>query len=154
MTTDDRNITRPRRNPSGGQTEATTITQEVMNAPTLPILLFGFAILKDIFDLFDFTLIGIVLTTAFSIFVWSAVAFWLIGKRKAVVSYILNRRKMKTTALIVADFIPFVKIFSGATLFILMIHKAEKQMAEKSQTNAQAVLGSFGSKSSITRRKN
>ena len=153
MANDDRNITRQRRNLSGEQTETNTTTQEVVNTPTMPIILLPLAIVKDLLDLLDFTLLGIILTTIFSICVWTAVAFWLIGKRKAVVSYILNRRKMKSAALIAADFIPFVKIFSGATLFILMIHKAEKQLALKSQSDAQNMSNSLKNSPSITRRK-
>jgi hypothetical protein len=98
--------------------------------PQFPTVMLTLALLKDLFDAVDATLILIVLTTVLS-FVISLVLFlWILGKmgggwwkRK-----IIKKLWVKWGIATVIEFIPLGKIIPATTIFVLMVHYDESKI--------------------------
>lgn len=89
--------------------------------PSFPLFLFAFAILKDILDLAELTIIGIIIswfvTAIFVVIVW----FWCLGKVGSIKKIVI-RRLLMVAAL---SLIPIIGLFPEASLFILWVHFRE-----------------------------
>lgn len=107
---------------------------DVLNNPPdpvhFPIFIFALSVTKDIIDMFDLTLIGIVVTTLFSVFATITIFFWMFGKvkgkwwKKKILRYLIRR----SIIMICVEIMPFVKMIPTTTIFVFMAHYKEKKI--------------------------
>ena len=98
--------------------------------PPFPLFMFIIAILKDLIDIADVTVVGVIITTIVSAIFSVILFFWLFGKvkgqwwKKRVVGWLWKRY----IAVLIIEFIPFLKIAPTMTLFIIMAHRRETKV--------------------------
>lgn len=100
--------------------------------PRFPYIIVALAILKDLLDVGDLSIVGIVLTTAVSFLIAIVLFFWTLGKlsggwwKKKMISWLWKRYILA----IAIEFTPFGKIIPATTIFILMAHYREKRIVK------------------------
>lgn len=106
------------------------LSTKKVELPPFPMFIFVIAILKDLIDIADITLVGVVITTLLSILFSIILFFWLIGKvsgkwwKKKVLNWLWKRY----IAAIIIEFIPFLKIAPVMTIFVIMAHRRETKV--------------------------
>lgn len=128
---------------------------EVLNNPPdpvhFPIFIFVLSVVKDIMDMLDLTLIGIIVTTLFSIFASITIFFWMFGKvkgkwwKKKILRFLIRR----AIIMICAEVLPFIKMIPTTTIFVLMAHYKEKKIVRLMNIALEMMR-----KGGITRRVN
>lgn len=114
-----------------GDVENLLSTKKV-ELPPFPLFMFIIAILKDLIDIADITLVGIIVTTIVSAIFSVILFFWLFGKvsgkwwKKKVVGWLWKRY----VAAIIIEFIPFLKLAPTMTIFIIMAHRRETKVVK------------------------
>lgn len=107
---------------------------DVLNNPPdpvhFPIFIFTLSVTKDALDMLDLTLIGIVVTTLFTIFTSITIFFWMFGKvkgkwwKKKILRFLIRR----SIIMIFGEMLPFIKMIPTTTIFVLMAHYKEKKI--------------------------
>lgn len=132
MPNDDRNIIRQRRGAEEVSIEETT--QTIANVPTaqsFPMFLFTCAVFKDILDIADLTLIGIIFSSIFGFFLYVWIFFWMFGKGGYIKKRIYKRLLIPIIVMPIVEFIPFLKILSSSSLLIVMIYRSERNIVKE-----------------------
>jgi len=112
--------------------------------PTFPAIIFSLALAKDIFDTLDLTIVGIVLTTLFTIFFTMVMVFWMFGKmkgawwKKILITWFWKRFLF----VFIIEMLPWFKIIPTNVIIVLMVHFREKKMV-KALNVALEILHSF-----------
>ncbi|MEK7185641.1 MAG: hypothetical protein AAB726_03395 [Patescibacteria group bacterium] len=106
------------------------IVEDPPEEPNFPYLMLMAAILKDVLDSLDLSIVGIILTTIFSFIFAITMFIWCLGKLKGRFwkKYIIRWLWKRYVVVIIIEFIPFFKIFPIATIFVLMAHHHEKKI--------------------------
>jgi hypothetical protein len=100
--------------------------------PSFPYLITAIAVIKDILDFGDLTLIGVVITTVLSFCISIILFFWILGKmggewwKKKLIQKILIRYGI----VVALEFIPFFKMIPATTIFVLMVHFDETKIVK------------------------
>mgnify|MGYP003385912346 CR=1 FL=1 len=108
------------------------LSTKKVELPPFPLFMFIIAILKDLIDIADLTLVGIIITTIVSVIFSVILFFWLFGKvsgkwwKKKVVGWLWKRY----IAAIIIEFIPFLKLAPTMTIFIIMAHRRETKVVK------------------------
>lgn len=92
-----------------------------LSIPAFPLVIFFIAILKDVLDFAELSIIGILLswiaTIIFALIIW----FWTIGKVGFVKKMIIRRLAL----MIAIALIPVVDLLPEASIFVLWVHLRE-----------------------------
>ncbi len=108
------------------------VTEAPPQVPSFPTLMFGMALVKDMLDVLDFTVIGVIATFLFSIVFAFALALWSLGKisggwwKKILIRKLLVRFAI-TFAI---EMIPFIRIVPTNIVFVLLAHYHETKVAK------------------------
>ena len=114
-----------------GDVENLLSTKKVELSP-FPLFIFIIAILKDAFDIADFTLIGTIFTFFTSIIFGLIIFFWLLGKvsgkwwKRRVLNWLWKRYIL----MLIIEFVPFLKLAPTMTIFIIMAHRRETKVVK------------------------
>lgn len=101
-------------------------------APPFPVVIFIFALLKDLIDTAELTIIGIVITKILTIIFAVILFFWILGKasggwwKKKVIKWLWKRY----VAVIIIELIPIVGLIPANAIFVLMAHKRETKVVK------------------------
>jgi hypothetical protein len=112
-----------------GDVENLLSTKKV-ELPPFPLFMFIIAVLKDLIDIADITLVGVIITTIASVIFSVILFFWLFGKvsgkwwKKRVFKWLWKRY----VAAIIIEFIPFLKIAPTMAIFVIMAHRRETKV--------------------------
>lgn len=91
------------------------------STPSFPLFIFSLAIIKDVMDFAELTIIGIVIKWVVAILFVIVVFLWCLGKAGFIKKLIIKR-----LVLIAAiGLLPFVGLIPEASLFILWMHYRE-----------------------------
>lgn len=108
------------------------VSEPAPQIPSFPNLMFGMALVKDLLDVLDFTIVGAVFTFFFSIVFAFALALWSLGKisggwwKKVLIRKLLVRYAITITL----EMIPFIKIVPANMVFVLLAHYHETKIAK------------------------
>ncbi|TSC86998.1 MAG: hypothetical protein G01um10148_103 [Parcubacteria group bacterium Gr01-1014_8] len=97
--------------------------------PDFPFVIVATAVLKDLLDGLDLSIIFIILTTVLSVLLTIILFLWVVGKlgggwwKRQLIRWLWTRY----VATILLEFIPFLKMVPAATIFVLMAHHHEKK---------------------------
>lgn len=100
--------------------------------PPFPTVIFIFAILKDLIDTAELTIIGIIVTKILTVIFGVILFFWVLGKasggwwKKKVIKWLWKRY----IAVLIIELIPFAGLIPANTIFILMAHKRETKVVK------------------------
>lgn len=89
--------------------------------PKLPIGWIGFALLKDVLDLLDLTIIGIIATTVFAIVFNIALFIWM-TRKVGFVKKRIYKMAARFIAIALAELIPILKFIPFTIVLVLLIH--------------------------------
>ncbi len=112
--------------------------------PGFPYIIFPIAVLKDLLDFGDLTIVGIVVTTVLS-FVLSVILFlWILGKMGG--SGLWKRRRIGKLLIrwgitVTIEFIPLFKIIPTNVIFVLLTHYDETKIVKLINTGLERLRG-------------
>jgi hypothetical protein len=100
--------------------------------PDFPILIVMLAIIDDIIDFLELTIIGMLLTKALALVIAIVLFFWVLGKasggwwKKRLIGWLWKRYIVAT----LIEFTPLGGIIPANTIFVLMAHYREKKLVK------------------------
>lgn len=114
------------------ESDVKLLTEAPPVQPDFPFIMVGIAVLKDLLDTLDLTLIGIVFTTVFSFLIAFVLFFWFFGKMSGArwKKKLIKRLWKKYIIAIVIEFIPFMKIIPATTILVFMAHYKEVELVK------------------------
>jgi len=114
------------------QEEVNEIIAEQPPPAEFPYGIIVIAILKDILDAFDFTGIGVVLTTFFSILMSVILFSWTWGKVSGAwwKKRLFKKLFARYIVAIIIEFVPWLKIIPTNTVFVYMSYRNESKLVQ------------------------
>lgn len=112
------------------ENDAKLLVKEKPVEPSFPFIMLPIAILKDVLDVGDILVIGVVVTTAISFVVAIVIFLWILGKlsggwwKKGMIRWLWTRYIIA----IAIEFTPFGKIIPATTILVLMAHYRDKKV--------------------------
>ena len=100
--------------------------------PKFPFFIVCIALLKDLLDALDLTVVGILLTTLFTFILGAILFIWLWRDMSGPAWKKKHAEKMakRLLAVVGLEFIPFLKIIPINTVWVLMNHYEKKNLAQ------------------------
>lgn len=101
--------------------EINEIKGNLPSTPSFPLIIFSIAILKDVLDFAELSIIGIILSWAATIIFALIIWFWTLGKVSFVKKMIIRRLAL----MIAIALVPVIDLLPEASIFILWVHFRE-----------------------------
>lgn len=103
---------------------------ELPDKPFFPTFIFFISIVKDVLDLLDFTGVGVIITTFFSVIIWMILFLWMWGKiswwQKGVTRWALRR----LVYFMLGEMTPYAKMIPFSSIFVVLAHNHEKKVVQ------------------------
>ena len=112
--------------------DASLVVKDPPRESGFPVVIFLLAIVKDLFDILELTVVGIIITKILSVLFGIVLFFWCLGKlsggwwKKKLIRYIWKRYIIAMAI----EAIPFIAIIPANMIFILMVHNREKKVVK------------------------
>jgi len=112
------------------ESDAQLLIKEKPVEPNFPFIMLSIAILKDILDAADLSVIGVIVTTPITFVIAIVLFIWILGKlsggwwKKGMIRWLWTRYILAMAI----EFTPFGKMIPATTILILMAHYREKKI--------------------------
>jgi len=112
------------------ETELSYSLKRKPKIPPFPATVLSLAILKDSLDLLDLTVIGIIATTIFSILFTIFLFIWTLKRGVGLVTKRIFKIVAKFIALLLLDFIPFIKILPFTVVYVVLVYNSHTKVVK------------------------